>query len=485
MFSKQDEARLTSLLESSLGFIRQELNELDWKLTISPDNERLKEHLSAFANLHGGGFLVFGVSDQGDIVGVRQAEAKAIQSKLGSIAREGLEPSITLDGKLIKFRGQEILAIRIPESPERPVRKRGKSIEASFIRAGGQTRKMSDLELRRSLMTSRSLRFEELMAAIPAEISEDLKQHFRFDEVFRRLKRTASINDWDLEYLHSLKLLARQGGDYTPTNLGVLIATNNFSSIPGYERFGVRVTKYKGSSRLNAVKDTLFPQGFAVSLDHIVEFIVSLLPVNEVMKRATRLNVPAIPEVAIREILGNAIVHRDYARSDAFTVVDVFDDRIEVINPGGLLPDLPVDRLIDYPSRTRNEVLADMMKKLDFIEERGSGIDRATAAMEAHGLPPLKFISNSDHFHATLYAPRAFSEMGKEERIEAVYQHACLNSVMSGKTTNASIRERFKFDERQSTKVSRLINDALEAQRIKVANPEASPRYIHYLPYWA
>ncbi len=125
------------------------------------------------------------------------------------------------------------------------------------------------------------------------------------------------------------------------------------------------------------------------------------------------------------------------------------------------------------------------MRKLKFCEEEGTGIDKAVAAMELHGLPPLKFTPSSDFFRVSLFAPKEFNEMEKDERIEAVYQHASLNFVASRKTTNTSIRERFHFDERHSTKVTRLLTEAVEAQRIRLANPKASPRDMHYLPYWA
>ena len=75
--------------------------------------------------------------------------------------------------------------------------------------------------------------------------------------------------------------------------------------------------------------------------------------------------------------------------------------------------------------------------------------------------------------------------MSKDERINAVFQHACLNQVVSKQTTNASIRERFKFNQEKNTKVYRVITDAIESGKIKVANPESkSKRNIHYVPYW-
>jgi predicted HTH transcriptional regulator len=146
---------------------------------------------------------------------------------------------------------------------------------------------------------------------------------------------------------------------------------------------------------------------------------------------------------------------------------------------------MAVDRLIDQQPRARNEILAAMMRELGFCEERGSGIDKAAFALEVYGLPAVHFINNPDSFRAILYSPRAYKAMENEERLRTAYQHTCLHYVMGQKVTNASLRVRLKLAEKQSQLVSALIRKAIEANLIKVANPGASPRYIHYVPYWA
>lgn len=487
MFDDTELSELMRNLKQSLdGVFPQEFNELDWKGALSQKSERLKEHLSAFSNYNGGGYLIFGIADNANIDGVSQANAKVIMQKLGSIAREGLEPAISLKFHSFLYKDQTLLAVRVPESLEKPVRKRGAPLEQSYIRAGGETRKMTNHELRIALIGSRSLRFEELPAAVSPEIVSDIPKYFDFSDIHRRLGRRPGSDDrMDKDFLHSHKLVTRSGNQFIPTNLGVLCAAKDLNNMSGYERYGIRITQYKGRTKLGIRDDMFFYEGYSHSLDKIIGHIVKLLPYSEIIKRATRVEVPIIPEAALREIVVNAIVHRDYSKTGSYITIDIYDDRVEVTNPGTLLPNIKVDRLIDHPSQTRNEVLADFMRKLKFCEEQGSGIDKAVSAMEFYGLPPLKFSPSVDYFAVTLFAPKAFSEMEKEERIDAVYQHSCLNYVASKRTTNASVRQRFHFDDRQSTKVTRLLNDAVDAGRIKLANPAASPRDMHYLPYWA
>lgn len=200
--------------------------------------------------------------------------------------------------------------------------------------------------------------------------------------------------------------------------------------------------------------------------------------------QATLQVVSIIPQIAIREMVANAIIHRDFTRNDSFITIEIFNDRLEITNPGRLLPEITIDRLIDHPSRTRNEILAEFMRNLNFCEERGSGYDKTVSALEFYGSPPYLCKAIDDYFQVILFTPKDYADMDKDERIEAVYQHSVLNIVLNKKTNNESIRKRFKFKETEGTKVYRLINSAIKAGRIRLANPEASKRDAAYLPYW-
>lgn len=125
------------------------------------------------------------------------------------------------------------------------------------------------------------------------------------------------------------------------------------------------------------------------------------------------------------------------------------------------------------------------MRKLNFAEEQGSGYDKVVSVIELYGLPPIGWRSAENYFCAILYIPKQFKDMEKNERIEAIFQQACLNYVVNKKTNNESIRERFRFKSKDSTKVYRLIREAIDKNRIKCANPDSSRRDWYYVPYWA
>lgn len=472
------------LLEKSLSPLPQELNELDWKAsTCKP--ERMGRHLSAFANYTGGGYLVFGIEDGGIIKGLTPKESELYASQIGNWSRDLVTPEVRTQIFSFEYKGKALLGVYVEEAFDKPVHKKNGSLDDSYLRAGGQSRQMTRGEVRQSMMSSRHQRFEELPASLPSTILENWLDWFDFSEFLKRTRFESTAQERLFEHLFYHKLLIRVDQNFIPSNLAILTCAKDLSSFPSYERYAVRIIEYLDTTKMQAKKDLTIQLGVSLGLDLIVKQIAEALPHSEIIQNATKIRTSAIPLIAIRELIINSIMHRDFSKTNSFITVEIFSDRIEITNPGGLLPDISVDRLIDHPSICRNEVFSDCLRKLGLAEERGSGVDNALGAIELWGLPPVIFESQRDYFKATILMPRKFNDMSKEERITAVYQHTCLNKLTGKRTTNSSLRERFKLSPDDTTKIGRLINDALEAKKIKLANPNASKRDFHYLPYWA
>jgi predicted HTH transcriptional regulator len=167
-------------------------------------------------------------------------------------------------------------------------------------------------------------------------------------------------------------------------------------------------------------------------------------------------------------------------------LIEIFDDRIEVSNPGGLLPSKRLDRLIGTQPESRNEQLARAFRRYKICEERGSGLLKAGLQVELYGLPPIEFTAGPNHFKVTLYSPRTFAEMSARERLEACYQHAVLKYYSDSAMTNTTLRERLKMPEKQRSMVSVLIQDAIDLRLVKPADPEnKSKKFAEYVPFWA
>ena len=126
------------------------------------------------------------------------------------------------------------------------------------------------------------------------------------------------------------------------------------------------------------------------------------------------------------------------------------------------------------------------MLQLRLCERRGSGVDRAVEAMESMLLPAYKAESGNDFTRVTLFPKKSITEMTREERVEACYQHCCLMFADRETMNNQSVRERFGLNKNQSTIASHIIGDTVEKGLIKSANPESESRkFVFYVPFYA
>src|SRR6478672_8515256 len=162
-------------------------------------------------------------------------------------------------------------------------------------------------------------------------------------------------------------------------------------------------------------------------------------------------------------------------------MIELFEDRMEVTNPGRPLID--TNRFIDMPPRSRNENIASLMRRMNICEERGSGIDKVISMVELYQLPAPEFRADSDNTKIILYGPRPFRDMSQQERVRACYHHAALRFLTNQKATNASLRERFGVHARNASMISRVINDTVDVELIRPSEPW-NARTGHYLPFW-
>jgi len=214
-----------------------------------------------------------------------------------------------------------------------------------------------------------------------------------------------------------------------------------------------------------------------------VDFVHSSAPRNRFVEQVVREEVKMFPKQALRELIANALVHQDYNASGASVMIEMYSDRVEISNPG--LPPIQVERFIDE-YRSRNERVADLMRRLGICEEKGSGIDKVVRAAEGFQLPAPDFRVGETRTTAVLFAHKDFSAMSKADRIRACYQHCCLMYVSNQRMSNQSLRERFGVSESKVATVSLVIGATKEAGLIKAdASETNSSRYARYLPFWA
>lgn len=481
---KDWEKTTIDLLGKSIKPFPQELNEIDWKLGLSEKTERLSQHLSAFSNYDHGGFLIFGIDNSGTVIGVTNDECTKIIAVLGNIARQNLDPQIALDHSIIQYEGHSLLAIKINEARDKPVHLRNGSIYDSYIRSAGQTRKMDRQEISSIIAKSQGLRFEDGISSSGLS-AEGVLQKIDFSSYFDLTESPLpNGNEAIVEALIAARLVRKNGSSYGITNLGAILFAKDIEEFENLYRKTIRVIVYEGKDRLKTIKEVDGKKGYAAGFEGLIGFVDNLLPTNEVIKSALRKDVKMYPEISVRELIANALIHQDFCVGGTGPVIEIFSDRIEITNPG--LPLIPTLRLLDYPPQSRNEKLASIMRRFKVCEERGSGIDKVVFQAELYQLPAPDFVTTEKHFKAVLFAHKSLAQMTKHDKIRACYQHCCLKYVSRNRASNSSIRERFKIAEKNYPMASNIIADTIKAGLIKPFDPKnKSKRYSYYVPFWA
>ena len=472
-------------LDETLSPLPHELNELDWKTQLSLHKDRLAEHLMAFGNHSNGGTLVFGINDDGLPVGVDADTVAQVTNTLANLGRDAVEPPLAIDHAVVTYRDVAVLLVHVPEQPSKPVHRRGKSIEESWIRSGGTTRKASRQDVGGMLMNSSAPRWEELRASPLIDLAE-VQRLLDLESIANLLQRPLPSDGENLSHWLVAEgiTVADSRGHYI-TNFGAVAAARNLDDFSDLDRKRIRVIRYRGTNKVDTIDELAGRRGYAVGFEGLIGHLKRILPHSEVIQQSLRTEVAMYPELALRELIANALIHQDFTVTGAGPMVEIYDDRIEVTNPGTLLPGKKPDRLIGTTPESRNEKLASSFRRYRICEERGTGFQKIVRTIELFGLPPLVLAPQENAFRITIGAPRKFTDMSIPERIEACYQHAALQYLSSQTLTNTTLRERFKLSERHRNQITNLISDALGAGRIKRKDVGAGKKFAEYVPYWA
>lgn len=485
----REEAHLQSLVRE-LAALPAETPWLEFKHN-KADPQDIGEYLSALANaaaLEGKAraYLLWGVDDANHaLIGTDfdPAAARVGAEELESWLLRLLTPKIGFRFHRVVVEGRPLVLLEIDRAVRHPVRFAG----IEYLRIGSYKKKLKEFpEHERTLWRIFDTTPFELLPAAEHLAADEVLQLLDYPAYFDLLARPLPDGrEALLQALAADGLLWREdSGHWTVRNLGALLFAKRLSDFGGLRRKAVRVVVYGGPGRASgAQREQEGGRGYAAGFAGLIGFINGLLPGNEVLGQALRKTVPVYPELAVRELVANALIHQDLAVTGAGPMVELFSDRMEVTNPG--VPLVDTQRLLDNPPRSRNEALASLMRRVGICEERGSGVDKVVWQTELYQLPAPAFDVVGDSTRSTLFTPRPLVKMDPADRLRAVYLHACLRYVERDFMTNATLRGRFGLDVKNSAAASRLLKDALAARVIRLHDPEAPPKYRKYVPWWA
>jgi len=450
--------------------------------------EEIGEYVSALANGaaymgQSKGYLVFGMNDVTHaLVGTtfNPNFQKIGNQEIENWIATQLSPRIDFIINEITINGKRIVLFIIDSAGNTPVKFKGNA----YIRVGSYKKKLADHpERERKIWQNTHNSSFETKIALAGISADEVLAFIDYPSVFRLLKIPLPENKAGiLEKMTEEKIINKRGASYDITNLGAILFASDLKYFDSLARKTVRVIFYKGNNRINAFKELLGEKGYAAGFEGIVDYINSNLPVNEEIGKTVRIDTPMYPPIAIREFVANALIHQDFSIGGTSPMIEIFETRMEITNPGK--PLISTLRFIDHAPRSRNEQLASMMRRMNFCEERGSGVDRAIEQCEIYQLPAPDFIDENDFTRVTLFAPKTMRQMNREDKIRACYQHCCLLYVTGEKMTNETLRKRLNISQENYSIASRIIADTINEKLIKLEDTSRSRKYAQYIPIW-
>jgi predicted HTH transcriptional regulator len=377
--------------------------------------------ISAFSHKPHGGIIVFGIKEDREnhnIEVVDHLDLALLQEKLSNFLSQEIVNCGEHEIILFDFEGKKLLALLIKETPDekKPCYYKDLGLpKGACIREGNVSRTITDEEMKLFIRNASIFKFDRTKAIGTSR--EDLKDNKIIEFLKKsaeRIGRTENIFDLSLDVLRNLGILDIYDGKWFPTVAGLLIFGNNPQQFTNFTRYVVRAVRYQGNTVATEIIDR---QDISGNLDEQINtmqaFILRNISQKSQIIGTKRVDRYEYPEEAIRELVANAVIHRDYQITETYTQINIFSNRIEISNPGNLPPGVTVDN-IKEAQFSRNEFIARILKDMDYLEEYGRGIDIVLSKMKEWDLLEPIFKNTSNKFSVILFG-QSFKELNSRQ----------------------------------------------------------------------
>lgn len=355
---------LNTIIQTGEGY------KIEFKRSVNND---LSKEMVAFANSSGGRIFI-GIDDNGSVPGI--SVDNALKSKIEMMARD-CDPSISISLEP----AHNVLIVHVPEGANKPYR----CTNGFYIRNGASSVKLTTEEIRDFFAAEGKVHFDEMPSKLKYSGAVDKNLVNRYLQLSGISK---TIDQQQL--LFNLGVLDKQNAGYL-NHSGLLFFQNPTIYIP---QSAVTCVVYKGTIKVDIIDKKTFELDLIGNIDEAMAFLKRHLNLSYEIKTKRRVEKLEIPEVVLREAVVNAVAHRDYFEKGATVMVEVFDDRVEISNPGGLPKGLKEE---DFGKRTlaRNPLIASLLQRAGYIEKLGTGVARMKEGMLAEHLPEPEFTFNN------------------------------------------------------------------------------------------
>jgi ATP-dependent DNA helicase RecG len=381
---------------------------VEFKRDLSSPKNLLKT-LVAFANTAGGRVIV-GVDDKvREPLGVESPLDE--EERLTNLIADSIEPRLVPNIEMITIAGKTLLIVEVYLSNARPHYLKAQGAENGVYVRLGSSNRQADRELIADLRRSiEGIAFDELPMPELAESDLDLTVARSYFKGRREL---------DEQALLTLKLLRPEQGRLVPTKGAMLLFGKD--RIFHFPDAWVQCGRFAGVDKAAIFDHIELDQPLPQAVDSILSFLKKHAMRGADFSQAQRRDVWSIPLGILREVVINALVHADYSQRGAPIRVAFFDDRIEVENPGILLPGMTIEDMKQGISKIRNPVIARVFRELNLIEQWGSGVRRIFREAADLGLPTPEIVEIGLRlrFIVPIAGSIAVDGVGLESRLES------------------------------------------------------------------
>lgn len=420
----------------------------------------IKKEIIAFANCDGGTVYV-GVADDGKVLGVENADECALQ--ISNMVRDAVKPDVTMfiHYETLECDGKAVVAVNIQRGTNRPyyLAKKGLRPEGVYVRQGYSSVPATDTAIRQMIKETDGDSFENMRSINQALTFEATKKEFE--------KRNVVFGQPQMQ---TLKIVSADG---IYTNLGLLLSEQCLHTIKAAVFEGINQNVFKDRRE--------FSGSLMQQLNDVYDYIDFHNQTHATFRKLLRIDTRDYPEVAVREALLNTLVHRDYSFR-ASTLISIYDDRIEFVSIGGLLPGLELDDLMMGVSVCRNPHLANVFYRLQLIEAYGTGMKKIMGAY-ANALVQPKIKTTNNAFKIILpnvnFTPKAAevhknfekaANLALDSNEEKVLQFLREHLMITRKETQTLL------EVSQST-AGRILKAMVDSGRIKQIGGSRTTRY--------
>ena len=350
--------------------------------------------VSAFANGEGG-TLIFGISDDDQIVGL--ADAKGDAERISEEVKSKLDPAPAVNLELKEADGKALVLLHVYPGQETPYYYIGDKQRIAFVRIGNES------------VTADRVQLKTLVLKGSGRTYDSLPSNYRFEDMafsklksvhYKRLQRSFEDNEFV-----SWGIIDENG---KLTNAGALLADE--SPVRQSRIFCTHWNGLDMTSGLGEAIDDVELEGCVIGqLQDAVSFVRNNSRKKWWKENDYREELPDYPERAVTEAIANAIIHRDYMQMGSEIHIDMYDNRLEIYSPGGMLDGRLIQQLnpLTVPSKRRNPLLADFFSRLGLMERRGSGMKKIINTYRRYehlsDYHAPEFTSNASEFHVTLW----------------------------------------------------------------------------------